>query len=364
MVLYTVIEVQASAKAAAGKDSRLATFLVRSQAKQIDDQDSARTALLPQVDEAEDARDNANDKYFQACGDFLTDIKLAGGEALGSNVPAASGDCVRLDTVTAYYAQVLSGITMAKAAGNSLIAKTDFERKLTNLDIEHKLVETDFEDSAKNNRIANRKKNALMFAERRYDDLVKLDTASAQAPAPAVNNPAAAPEAAGAATLGSVAVTYNQLSSLPFFRALFELPSGVIVAFFTAIMGSIGAAVFSLLDDIQQRRLMKEGFIRDISWMWVSYASRPLLGAMAGFMVFFVISAGAAFLIQPGTINATDAVNALSPPALASLGVFAGLAAENALRWLKEKASAFFKTADDTSESGESENKPLKATQI
>lgn len=62
-------------------------------------------------------------------------------------------------------------------------------------------------------------------------------------------------------------------------------------------------------------------------------------------MVFFVISAGAAFLVQPSGGTATDAVNSLSPAALASLGVFAGLAAEDALSWLREKASSFFQTS-------------------
>ena len=107
MVLYTVIEVQVSAKAAAGNESKLATFLVRSQAKQIDDQDNARMALSPQVEDAEDARDNANDAYFQACGDFVADTKLVGGEALGALLPATiTADCTRAETVTAYYAQV------------------------------------------------------------------------------------------------------------------------------------------------------------------------------------------------------------------------------------------------------------------
>jgi hypothetical protein len=40
-------------------------------------------------------------------------------------------------------------------------------------------------------------------------------------------------------------------------------------------------------------------------------------------------------------------VNQLSPPALASLGLFAGLSSENALKWLIEKANSFFKTPDE-----------------
>jgi hypothetical protein len=56
-----------------------------------------------------------------------------------------------------------------------------------------------------------------------------------------------------------------------------------------------------------------------------------------------VISAGAAFLVQGNLGGATEAVNNLSVPALASLGVFAGLAATTAIAWLQAKAASFFK---------------------
>ena len=67
------------------------------------------------------------------------------------------------------------------------------------------------------------------------------------------------------------------------------------------------------------------------------------MGALAGFTVFFVVAAGAAFLVQPSAKGAIDAVNNLSAPALASLGIFAGLAADNAIEWLRSKAIGFFK---------------------
>jgi hypothetical protein len=69
----------------------------------------------------------------------------------------------------------------------------------------------------------------------------------------------------------------------------------------------------------------------------------PLLGGLIGFMVYFVVSAGTAFLVQPAPANPAEATSNLSAPALASLGVLAGLAAENAVEWLRAKAAAFFK---------------------
>ncbi len=115
-------------------------------------------------------------------------------------------------------------------------------------------------------------------------------------------------------------------------------PTGVIVALFTGVMGSIGAAVRSLFNMLNPVLKNEE----HAETVWQSFGIRPMLGALAGFIVYFVISAGASFLVQPTVADATTAVNNLSPSALASLGIFAGLAAEDALEWLIEKAKGFF----------------------
>jgi len=142
----------------------------------------------------------------------------------------------------------------------------------------------------------------------------------------------------------AVALSFNkQRHAIPLFEFAFFLPSGVIVASFTGLMGAIGAAVYSLYVELGMLAAPKGEPDRT----WMAFGVRPLLGALAGFTVFFVISAGASFLIQPQATEATQAVNQLSPPALASLGLFAGLASENALKWLVEKANSFFKSSDD-----------------
>jgi hypothetical protein len=141
----------------------------------------------------------------------------------------------------------------------------------------------------------------------------------------------------------AVALSFNKQRAIPLFEFAFFLPSGVIVASFTGLMGAIGAAVYSLYVELGMLAAPKGEPDRT----WMAFGIRPLLGALAGFTVFFVISAGASFLIQPQATEATQAVNQLSPPALASLGLFAGLASENALKWLVEKANSFFKSSGD-----------------
>ena len=137
-------------------------------------------------------------------------------------------------------------------------------------------------------------------------------------------------------TILAVARTYNTIKGLPFLTYFFPLVSGVVVALFTGVMGAIGAGVYSLLET---QRLPKD----KEKFSWYAFGVRPLLGATAGFMVFFVVSAGAVFFLQaPPGGSATEAVNSLSPAALASLGAFAGLSSDKALKWLTSKAESFF----------------------
>lgn len=167
-----------------------------------------------------------------------------------------------------------------------------------------------------------------------------LGGASADGGDAAVEDPA--PDDVATEDQKAVALSYNKQRAIPLFEFAFFLPSGVIVASFTGLMGAIGAAVYSLYVELGVLAAPKGQPAYDRTWM--AFAVRPLLGALAGFTVFFVISAGASFLIQPQAAEATQAINQLSPPALASLGLFAGLASENALKWLIEKANSFFKT--------------------
>jgi hypothetical protein len=127
-------------------------------------------------------------------------------------------------------------------------------------------------------------------------------------------------------------------SRLPLTRTLFVLPQGVVVACFTSLMAALGAVVSAL---IKLPAAPAGGY--PIEAILRTFVVAPIIGAVAGFMVYFVVSAGTAFLIQPAAADATQAVNNLSAPALASLGIFAGLAADSAIKWLESKASSFFK---------------------
>lgn len=137
--------------------------------------------------------------------------------------------------------------------------------------------------------------------------------------------------------LRPVAESYRSIE-LPGFRWLFVLPQGVVVAVFTSLMASIGAGVGSLVTLLRRRRESKD----QEGYYFRAFLASPLLGALTGFMVYFVVAAGTAFLVPETQSTAVTAVNNLSVPALASLGVFAGLGAENAIAWLTRKAKSFF----------------------
>lgn len=137
----------------------------------------------------------------------------------------------------------------------------------------------------------------------------------------------------------AVSEGYRRLEGLPAFVHLFLLPAGAVVAMFTGLMAGIASGVASLVTTFKDA---------DASWPETGSLMRsglmsPAIGALAGFMTFFVVSAGTAFLVSSSEKGAIDAINSLSAPALASLGVFAGLAAEAAITWLQTKANAFFK---------------------
>jgi hypothetical protein len=382
MLLYTVIEVQSAAKSAAGPDAKLAAFLVRSQSEEIDQLDPQLDPANEAMAKAYEADANAYSAFDRACDKLVTELGVLYIHV--SPTPLAAPDCLKHATVVAYYRSILipsldlvHKLRAQKPQDIDMIAdikgKTEDAATLMSA---YQDARNDWE--AKYRAAMRAKANARRINDR-YDVIVGVtpdqkqkanSDIAAEPPRPeAADFEDAAPLPGGAeaapllaqpgavsgapsvphdteAALGSVAYSYNEIVHAPFagplFAWLFILPSGVVVAFFTAIMGAIGAAVYSLL-----RQLDATSEERTVARMWAAYASRPLLGAMAGFMVFFVVSAGAAFLVQPSAVSATDAVNSLSPPALASLGVFAGLAAESALRWLLEKAETFFKTDPD-----------------
>ena len=126
---------------------------------------------------------------------------------------------------------------------------------------------------------------------------------------------------------------------IPGFRLIFVLPQGVVVACFTSVMAALGAAVAALIELLKPTNNAADD--KSAAFRGILYA--PLVGGLTGFLVYFVVSAGTAFLVQPAPADPAQASNSLSAPALASLGILAGLAAENAIGWLQRKAGAFFK---------------------
>jgi hypothetical protein len=125
-------------------------------------------------------------------------------------------------------------------------------------------------------------------------------------------------------------------------QLVFALPQGVVVACFTSLMAMLGTGVASL---IKFRR--SKAVTRRMDALKSSLVA-PLVGGLTGFMVYFVVSAGTAVLVQPSPSDSAQPISNLSAPALASLGIFAGLAAEQAIAWLQQKASAFFRTEEHT----------------
>jgi hypothetical protein len=126
---------------------------------------------------------------------------------------------------------------------------------------------------------------------------------------------------------------------LPLFKFWFGLPQGVVVACFTSVMAALGAGVSSLIG-VWRRR----GPEQSPDDLLRSFLFSPVVGGLTGFMVYFVVSAGTAFLVQPAPADPAQlAASNLSAPALASLGLLAGLAAENSILWMRAKAAAVFR---------------------
>ena len=314
VALYTTIEVQSAAKAAGGTDAKLATYAVTSLAQNIRDYHAEvrnlrnqTFGLQVQVDEKNDAWATAQQNLIEAIVVVAAELSTPLPIDCSKDVEATKACYLRIET--AGFAPTLDD----PSHPNTIREEVTKIRPLMSA-----FQQADNERNQKTKEFS--RVSALYDGERaKYDALIDPK----------------APE-----KINAVALTYNSMESLPLFWYLFPLPSGVVVAFFTAVMGAIGAAVYSLLAETTVQAPSER-------FSWYAYGARPFLGAMAGFMVFFVISAGAAFLVTPsGNGAASDAVNSLSPPALASLGVFAGLAAEKALKWLNVKAGSFFETDD------------------
>jgi hypothetical protein len=339
---YTVIETQSAARVAVGANSRLAPFTISRLADRLDSLDAEITRAsteLTQLDEKIRASQERVDSAKQRSTAAINSAWIS----LYDTQPACDPIEKCLDDILTKNEQ-RDGVEGDEISKRVKLAQDLYEAYRSALFTTNDLLDR--------NRHAE---VALGAAKAEYHGTqVPKPTAPPDPTAnsagdggdAAVADPDPAPDDAATEDQKAVALSYNrQRAAIPLFEFAFFLPSGVIVASFTGLMGAIGAAVFSLYVELGVLAAPREGPALDRTWL--AFGVRPLLGALAGFMVFFVISAGTSFLIQPQAAAATQAVNQLSPPALASLGLFAGLASENALKWLIDKANSFFKSSGD-----------------
>jgi|GEM_PF-2332378 len=362
-VLYSVLELQSAARSAAGSNSKLATYLVITRAKQIE----TLTERIPDLQKtAADAASTYSERLedWYTARDKVIDL-LAQTAATLPGLTFEPVSCLHHDDVSDHDALVKCAQPILQASAASAAAAPpatgpvapSFASKLSdamlNFEDVNRRVSAAFDSNKRAQQLFQDGTNTLkkivgVSGDNAGETLLSGTEAAPPTTAAGTQSgsqsPSSAPASGDASTndIGAVATSYSDLKNVRLFAVLFQLPAGAVVAFFTGLMGAIGAGVYSLL------RSMASGLTTEHpDLLLLDFAARPVLGALAGFMVFFVVSAGAAFLVQPGAASATDAVNSLSPSALASLGVFAGIAAESALKWLNAKAVAFFEISQD-----------------
>jgi hypothetical protein len=305
VTLYSVLEMQAAARAADKGDSRLATLRVVTMAVALDNADRSggrRQELTRRRHEKLITLFEARNKVRARAVDILTATGVEGASAMCAGSPADLKLCQidhKLEACTADWLKISDCYQQAMPKARAAVPALADE--------------------------AARLRDSMDIAR---DEGFKFNSISASLRDSATleDDP-----------LLPVAESYRTIG-LPFFTWLFILPQGVVVACFTSLMACIGAGVGSLVARLRRRRDAPDAD----AYFLKAFLASPLLGALTGFMVYFVISAGTAFLVPQQDSAATTAVNNLSVPALASLGVFAGLAAEDAIAWLTDKARSFF----------------------
>lgn len=332
VLLYTTIEMQSAAKAAAGDSAKLAPFRISREAERIRYLEENVAQLKTKINVIEREKINLYRQYMAAYSDTWSKVRASWQTFWNKSADAPECDDIKacLEVVVAEDrqhrwdpgAEISKGVRAAEAAAAKLSV---------------------IEDAMELRKVELGRLEAT---------LEKEEAELTQGSAPSAVGSSI--ERRSADDIRSVAMSFNKQREMPLFEYLFFFPPGVVVAFFTALMGAIGAVIFSLMQALKSNPAAVPGKSIQVH-LGYAFVARPVLGALAGFTVFFVISAGATFLIQPAGLDAAQAVNQLSPPALASLGIFAGLSSERALEWLIEKAEAFFGT-----EGAESSTSPVK----
>ncbi len=338
VVLYSVVELQSAARTAAGADDRLANLQVISMARAIAHDQAARDGLLAGIGDQSDRINglrpvvNATQITLDRARGLLrtSTLEISAIDGLGLDRNACVADPATLTKCAAqhdgvacaadwalesdcYYRALAAASTRpgSRAPGSPLSADVGLLRAEM---ARARDAGYDFNAKAKENNEFVRREQQFQASLKATDaDLVQVEKDSKTA---------------------TVANGFLQIRDIPLVLFLFLMPPGVSVALFTALMAAIAALVSAF---VTAPGAGPRGTLVDMVLV------KPALGGLAGFTVFFVISAGASFLTQPSG-GAAEAVNSLSPSALGALGIFAGLASDTAMSWLKARASAFFKT--------------------
>lgn len=326
-VLYSVIELQAEARSAVGANGRLATFKTVLLADRLGLREGHQKALERQQDALNEALKKPLAERSRAEGGLaIARTRLTASLSPPTAAPNASSQ---------------PGVGAAPARD----LEADVRNALRNLTAEAR--RGDRESGVERAELAARYQDyqdaqtQLIVADQDVSLLLN-SIGKINADLDRVRNPKDSPADVDLLPVANSYLTLTRRPVGPIVEDFFTLPASALVALFTAFMGAVGAAVGSLA--------VEAGLTKSSARLtpYRAYLVRPLLGGMAGFTVFFVVSAGTTFLIRPGGEEAAgEAANLLSPAALASLGVFAGLASEAAIEWLRAKASAFFRTDDE-----------------
>jgi hypothetical protein len=352
-LLYTVIELQGAARIA-GKTS-LATNEVSSRADELERAEKRLDVLDKQLSEARQEQDKATDGYELAGNETATLaqtllLRISENE---NGMPICEG----ADGMSDCLAKVLP--IMSKAPWNTDPVAQDLLRDLqsSNLKYHSAVADSDRMDRRCLD-VAREMESARALLADRSASEANANSACMRTigGSTSMGATATAPLAEPIETVYAVANNLKKIRGyVPAVGVLFLLPSGVVVAFFTGLMGALGGAITSLM------RVLRK--TTDGDKMWKLYGVNPIMGALAGFTVYFVVSAGAVFFVQPGWAETAQAENQLSPAALALLGLFAGLAGGKTMDWLIEKAEALFAPNGNKPKSDAGGGKPAQITQ-
>lgn len=335
IILYSAIELQASARTIKSVDSRTATFEVVRLAKQRDRLEGSASAIkfkIGKLASEKDKKVQGRDEKLTALLRARTELRAAAIEYLFSKkLIASENECFEV--------VALGGCFLdrdpTKCTPDWLKTQSCYYRAITS---EHMTQEDNEQILVLRKRMTDARAKGFDFnqtnigirdSDRELKRLEKDLTVTTDQLNKFPNGYHPAVE------------SFRSLRKFTSFRTIFSLSQGVLLAVFTGLVAAMGAGVASLIAIYKAFEADSHKF--SYYHLSVSFVMFPMLGGLTGFFVFFVVSAGASLLVNSGQLQSGDTLASLSPPTLACLGIFAGLGAKDATVWLQEKAASFFK---------------------